>query len=235
MVTTDGAVPPTKSRQALRWSDRILGPRVPTAELRRHHRRFVLPAWLFGAAAVLLIASVFLPYWRLDLQAPQYPKGLRVRAYVNRMVGDVEEITVLNQNIGLPPLTAAATLERSVSMIAALVLAGLLLAGWRVRSRWVVVLAAPALLFPFAFLADLQFWLWKYGHSLNPAAPLSHAVGAFTQPVLGPAKVAQFHTLALPDIGLVLALCTSALTLAGLWAHRRAFKPLYDAMAATHS
>ena len=50
---------------------------------------------------------------------------------------------------------------------------GLLLAAVYIHSRWVVPLVLPALLFPFVFLADLQFWLWNYGHSLDPRAPLA--------------------------------------------------------------
>jgi len=230
MAMSDGTARRHTMRVGLR--DRLLGPRVPAPEALAHRRRYARPVWCFTGAAFLLVVSIFLPYWRMDLHAPQYPQGLHVRAYVNRMVGDLHELEGLNRYVGLPSLTAAASFERSVSVAAALVLAGLLLAGLLIHSRWVVVLALPALLFPFGFLADLQYWLWKYGHGLDPKAPLSHAVGSFTQPMIGVAKVAQFHTLALPDVGLLLALGASGLTALGLWYHRRAFKPLYDAMVA---
>lgn len=210
--------------------DRILGPRVPPEELHLHARRYRLPAMLFAAAALVLIVSMLLPYWILRLEAPQFPDGLTVRAYVNRLEGDVEILEGLNHYVGLPSFDHGAVLERSVSVIAIVVLAGLLLAGLFIHSRWVVIFALPALLFPAAFVADLQFWLWKYGHSLDPKAPLANAVGEFTPPIFGPAKIAQFRTLALPGPGLVLAVGASVLVAVGLWYHRKAFKPLLERM-----
>ena len=90
--------------------------------------RFRLPTLLLGAAGFLLVVSIFVPYWRLVLNAPQYPGGLEVTAYLNRLDGDVEEIDGLNHYIGMRPLGEAAQLERSLS-IAALTVIALLLVG----------------------------------------------------------------------------------------------------------
>ena len=49
----------------------------------------MIPTVLFIIAAVLLVISIFMPYWRLTLNAPQYPKGLTIQAYLNRLEGDV--------------------------------------------------------------------------------------------------------------------------------------------------
>ncbi|HHC09137.1 MAG TPA: cytochrome C [Actinobacteria bacterium] len=212
--------------------DRILGPRVPPEERAAHADTYRKPALFFGAAALLLMASMLLPYWILHLEAPQFPDGLTVQAYVNRLEGDVEILEGLNHYVGLPSFEHGAVLERTVSIAAITVLAGLLLAAFFIHSRWVVLLALPALLFPLIFLADLQYWLWKYGHSLDPRAPLADAVGEFTPPIFGPARIAQFHTLALPGPGLLLAFVASGLVAAGLWYHRKAFKPLIEQMDA---
>ncbi len=212
--------------------DRILGPPVPKDELAEHAPRYRKPMLFFGVAALLLVVSLFLPYWILKLQAPQFPDGLTVSAYVNRLEGDVEILEGLNHYVGMPSFEHGAVLERSVSIIAIIVLAGLLLAAFFIHSRWVVLLALPALLFPLAFLADLQFWLWRYGHSLDPRAPLANAVGEFTPPIFGPAKIAQFHTLALPGPGLILAFIASVLVGFGLYHHRKAYKPLLDRILA---
>ncbi len=212
--------------------DRILGPPVPKAELAQHADRYRKPSLFFGSAALLLMVSLLLPYWILRLQAPQFPDGLVVRAYVNRLEGDVQILEGLNHYVGMPSFEHGAVLERSVSIIAIVVLAGLLLAAFFIHSRWVVLLALPAVLFPLAFLADLQFWLWRYGHSLDPRAPLANAVGEFTPPIFGPAKIAQFHTLALPGPGLILATIASVLVGFGLYHHRKAYKPLLDRILA---
>jgi len=183
---------------------------------------------MFSGAALLLMVSLLLPYWVLNLTAPQFPKGLQIRAFVNRLEGDVVELEGLNHYVGLKSFEDAAVFERSIAIFAVIVFAGLLVGALLIHTRWVLLLVLPGLLFPLVFLADLQFWLWRYGNELDPRAPLAKAVGTFTPPVFGPAKIAQFHTLALPGAGLLLALVASVMIAVGLWFHRKAYKPLID-------
>jgi len=208
--------------------DRVLGPRIPTGELQTHWARYLLPTLLFAIAAILLVASLLQPYWRMTLHAPQYPKGLTVLAYVNHLEGDVKEIDGLNHYIGMRPLDEAATFERSISLIGIGVLALLILAAIYVHSRWAALLALPALLMPALFLLDLQYWLANFGQNLDPKAPLSSSIKPFIPPVLGEGKIAQFRTVAEPELGLWLACVASIVILIGLWFHRRAYKPLVE-------
>ncbi len=212
--------------------EKLIGPRVPEAEMRAHRGRYLLPTLLFAAAAILLLVSIFLPYWSLTLHAPQYPEGLRVVAKLNGISGDVREIDGLNHYIGMRPLGEAASFERSISLLGVLVVALLILASIFVHSRWAALLALPALLFPVIFLADLQYWLANFGQNLDPKAPLSSSVKPFIPPVLFEGHIAQFTTTATPGIGLWLAILASLLILAGLFFHRRAYKPLVDAETA---
>ena len=208
--------------------DRILGPRIPRTG--DHLERYRRPMMWFGTAAMLLFASLLFPYWTLRLAAPQFPGGLQIRAYVNRLEGDVVELEGLNHYVGLDSFDNGAVFERSIAVIAIIVMGTLLIAAFLIHSRWVVALALPALSFPLLFVADLQYWLWAYGHGLDPAAPLASAVGEFTPPIFGPAEIAQFDTLALPGPGLILAVVASACVARGLVLHRRAFKPLVEAL-----
>ncbi len=208
--------------------EQFIGPRVPENEWRANRIRYVIPTLLFAAAAVLLIVSIFWPYWRLTLHAPQYPKGLTVQAYLNRLEGDVFEIDGLNHYIGMRPLNEAAQFEREVSIIGVAALALLILAAIFVHTRWAALLALPALLFPAIFLADLQFWMANFGQNLDPRAPLSSSIKPFVPPVLFEGKIGQFRTWAEPDTGLYLAIAASVVILIGLYFHRRAYKPLVD-------
>ena len=208
--------------------DRILGPRVPRDLDENQRKAYRLPSKLFASAALVLMISMLLPYWRLELEAPQFPDGLVVEAYVNRLEGDVVELEGLNHYVGLRSFDEGAVFERSVAIAGIAGLAGLLLAGLYIHSRWVLVFTLPALLFPAFFIGDLQWWLWRFGHDLDPAAPFANAVGEFTPPIFGPAEIAQFDTLALPGPGLLLALGASVLIGFGLWHHRKAYKPLIE-------
>ncbi|WP_243664607.1 cytochrome C [Rhodothermus marinus] len=170
------------------WLDKIIGPRIPDSVLHRERRRFRRPTLLLGTAALLLLISIFFPYWRIRLFAPQYPGGLVAKVYVNRVEGDVREIDGLNHYIGMRPLEEAAQLERSLSIILIVAMALLVAGAIYVHSPWAAVLSLPALLYPLIFLADLYYWLWNFGTHLDPRAPLSSSVKPFVPPLLGEAR-----------------------------------------------
>lgn len=210
---------------------RLVGPRVPADATEAERWRYWLPTILLGLAALLLLVSLFLPYWKMTLLAPQYPGGLSVEVFVNRLTGDVTEIDGLNHYIGMRPLGEAAQLERTVSIAAIVILALLLLAAIFIHTKWAALLALPAILMPYLFLADMYFWMRDFGLNLDPTAPLSSAIEPFIPPILGEGKVGQFTTVASFEIGLLLAILASFLVIAGLVAHRRAYKPLVEGEA----
>jgi copper chaperone NosL len=207
----------------------IIGPRVPQDEIIRHGLRYGLPNLLLMAARVLLLVSLFFPYWRMHLEAPQYPGGLRVQAYVNHLEGDVAEIDNLNHYIGMRPLEEAAQFERAASVWLIIAMVLLVEGAAFIHNRWAALLAAPAVLFPAFFLADLYLWLNHFGQNLDPDAPLSASVKPFTPPLLGVGTVGQFRTIASAGEGLILAAAAAGITLVALYFHRRAYKPLVEA------
>jgi hypothetical protein len=211
--------------------EKIVGPRTPEENQAEDRFRYRLPIIFFLIAALLLIASIFFPYWKMTLQAPQYPNGLSVQAYIYKLTGDVGEIDGLNHYIGMRPLGEAAQLERSLSIVAVSVLSLLLVAAIFIHSKYSVLLALPAILYPFIFLGDMYFWLRNFGLNLDPAAPLSNAIKPFVPPILGVGKLAQFVTIAQVQTGFYLALMASIFILIGLYFQRRAYKPLVDSQA----
>jgi len=175
----------------------------------------------FIAAGVFLLASLVLPWWQFKVVAPQYPKGLKLTVYVNRVEGDVREINLLNHYIGMKPLDKAAQVERKVSVpgIAAIVL--LLFVASFSRCKLSVLLSLPALLLPFVFAADLFFWLWHYGTHLDPEAPIR--LKPFIPKLIGVGKIAQFQTQANFLPGFYLSAIASALIIAGYLVRFRSY------------
>lgn len=212
---------------------KFVGPRTPAEVDEEERIRYRLPSLLFTIAALILFVSIFFPYWKMTLMAPQYPGGLEVQVYVNRMTGDVGEIDGLNHYIGMRPLDEAAQLERSVSIAAITILALLLLAAIFIHTRWAALLALPAVLMPYLFLADMYFWMRNFGMNLDPTAPLSSAIDPFVPPIWGEGLVGQFRTIADFQIGIYMAFLAGFLIIAGLYFHRRAYKPLVDRLEAT--
>lgn len=210
----------------MKENELIFGPRIPKDTWEKQRRRFVLPSLILAAAAAILFTSIFFPYWKITLFAPQYPSGLEANMYVNRLSGDIAEIDGLNHYIGMKPLGEAAVLERTLSVIIIIGLALLLAAAVYVHSPFALFLCIPAVLYPVFFLADLYFWMRTFGTNLDPHAPLSKAIKPFVPPILGEGKIAQFSTIATWEIGLYMSIAASVLILIGLYFHRRAYKPL---------
>jgi copper chaperone NosL len=207
---------------------RIIGPRAPSEKLTVHRMRYLWSTLCLAGAAILIIISVFMPYWSLVLHAPQYPQGLVVHAFLNHLDGDVREIDGLNHYIGMRPLDEAAQFEKSISIFAIGALALLVLAATFIHSPWSALLALPAILLPAAFLADLYYWLSNFGQNLDPTAALSSAIDPFTPTILGEGIIGQFKTVGYADLGLLVASAASILILVGLYLQRRAYKPLAE-------
>ena len=209
-----------------------MGPRIPLDPHARQGMRYHWPAVFLSLARMSILVSLFLPYWHMTLEAPQYPDGLNVTAFINRLTGDITEIDGLNHYIGMRPLEEAAQLERSLSVVMLLALMLLVEGAVHVHSKWAALLAMPAILFPPFFLLDLHLWMSHFGQNLDPTAPLSNAIKPFTPPVLGVGMIGQFKTIASPGAGLILASIGSVLSVIGLFFHRRAFKPLHEQASA---
>ena len=182
-----------------------------------------LPVSLKILAAILLLVSMAFPYWRLVLEAPQYPQGLQMRVFVNRLTGDedptlddVREIDGLNHYIGMKSLYTAARIERAIAIPAVIVMAILIVVSAFWRSRWAWVLTLPAITFPFIFLLDLFLWMRNYGQNLDPYAPLSSAIKPFTPPIIGEGVIGNFRTIAYVQLGWMIAVGGGVLIIVAL-------------------
>jgi len=152
----------------------------------------------------LQIASFSQPWWSIKLYAPQYPKGLRIIIALTGVSGDAKEVDILNHYIGMESLTKAAVLERQaaaygIAALAVLVVVVMLLAGKKLGK----LLGAVGFAFPFAFLADSFYWMYRFGHHMNPEAPIR--LPPFTPELFGNGKIGQFMTFAEPMLGFWLA------------------------------
>lgn len=206
--------------------EKIIGPRTPHELSEEDRQKFRLPGILLGIAAFLLLVSIFFPYWGMTLKAPQYPGGLKVQVFVNRMEGDVREIDGLNHYIGMRPLDDAAQLERSLSFIVIAALVLLTLAAMFIRSPWTLLLSLPAILWPLIFLGDMYYWMRHFGLNLDPKAPLSSSIKPFVPPIFGSGFIGQFETIATFHLGIWMAFLASILILVGLYYQRKIYRPL---------
>src|SRR3989338_8344101 len=117
-------------------------------------REFIVKICL-GISLTVLILSFFLPYWKLRVVAPQYPKGLDITLYLNRVEGDTHEIDILNHYIGMRSLQKAAPLERSIAVPGFIVACLFLLSAVFLRYQFSIFFVIPAVILPTFFALDL--------------------------------------------------------------------------------
>ncbi len=151
------------------------------------------------AATGLFVLSLELPVWHLKMEAPQYQKeeALRVRVYPGRMGGDLREIRVLNQYIGVhipEKLPELRWLPLALLAAAGLGLAGSLAPG-AYRSRTLLAAAALLSLTMLGSAALAQKQMHAIGHNRDQHTVLK-GIKDFTPPLLGTVKIANFEITA---------------------------------------
>ncbi len=170
-------------------------------------RRLVQRWGIVGATIGALGAftySLLLPWWHFWLFAPQYPKGLELVVSLTGVRGDVAEVNELNHYIGMKHLDQAAIFERHIAFWAVAVLGAEVLVLMLSQGRRLYALSATlAATFPIGFVADSWYWLYRFGHELDPHAAVH--IKAFTPQLFGTGKIGQFETFASPELGFLLA------------------------------
>ncbi len=156
---------------------------------------------LVAFASLALIAVYFLPAWRIDLFAPQYPEGLSMHIWINRITGDVDIINGLNHYIGMKRITVEMFPEfKYLSYVVAFfMLFGLIVAitgNRKMLLAYIILTIIGGLL----VLYDLYRWGYEYGHDLDPTAPIKIEGLSYQPPVLGHKRLLNFDAYSFPDI-----------------------------------
>ena len=169
-------------------------------------------------ASLSLIGLFFLPLWRVQLVAPQYPEGLGMRISINSIRGvtvyDLDNINGLNHYIGMQRITPDAIPELRLMpwILGALIATGLMVA--------LIGRRAPLYgWFAGFFLASagglVDFWRWEYdyGHDLDPTAAIRIPGASYQPPLLGAKKIMNFTAASWPHVGGIAAFVSLGLVL----------------------
>lgn len=157
---------------------------------------------LLLVCGLLLIPVLFVPLWRIDLQAPQYPEGLKLLIYPDKLAGNVDIINGLNHYIGMKTLHTEDFFEFTllpyiIGFFALLFMITAIIA----KRKWLYVLFF--LFVGFGVLAIYDFWRWEYnyGHNLNPEAAIIVPGMAYQPPLIGFKQLLNFGAYSIPDTG----------------------------------
>lgn len=151
---------------------------------------------------VLLVSSVFVPMWRIELSAPQYPEGLVLQLHTNKIGGDVEIINGLNHYIGMKTLHKEDFIEFTVlpyiiSFFALCALVVVVIA----KKKGLYALFISFILFGILAGVDFYRWNYEYGHNLDPNAAIRVPGMSYQPPLIGYKQLLNFGAYSIPDIG----------------------------------
>ena len=157
--------------------------------------------------AVLLIGVAYVrPLWHIALEAPQYPEGLGMYIWADKITGekpqDLNSINGLNHYIGMKEIVPESIPELRWMpwLLAGLAGLGTLAAATgsrKVLAIWVALFALLAV----AGLADFWKWGYEYGHDLDPTAAIRVPGMAYQPPILGSRQLLNFRAHSWPSLG----------------------------------
>ena len=151
---------------------------------------------------LLFIASLFLPLWRIELDAPQYPEGLTLQLHANKIGGDVAIINGLNHYIGMATLHTENFFEFTIlpyifGTLALFAFALIIIN----KKKAVLIYFITYVLFIILSAIDFYRWNYEYGHNLDPNAAIIVPGMAYQPPLLGFKQLLNFGAYSIPDVG----------------------------------
>ncbi len=162
---------------------------------------------VFMLISVLLLSLTYLfPLWKIDLTAPQYPEGIGLRIWLNKITGlnefDLDNINKLNHYIGMKTIEpdSIPELKKMPYIILFFILFGiitLLINKKFFTASWLISL----LIIVAIGLYDFYLWEYDYGHNLNPSAPIKVPGMYYQPPLIGTKQLLNMRTTSQPDLG----------------------------------
>lgn len=165
-----------------------------------------IPSVIMAVAGLLLLALFIFPLWRVTLLAPQYPDGVHLYIYINKIggkePGTLQNINILNHYIGMKPIVPESIPELTYLpiIILAFSLSALIVAFF--NNKWLYL--SWVLLFSIGCLIGLyDFYLWEYdyGHNLASNAPMKFEDTSFQPPLIGTKVLLNFVAKSFPHTG----------------------------------
>lgn len=184
---------------------------------------------LVALAAVLVGVAYLQPLWHIGLVAPQYPEGLGMYIWADRITGekphDLQSLNGLNHYIGMKAIVPESIPELRFmpAILGGLVILGLA-AAVAGRRRYLVAWTGAFALTALAGLADFWRWGYDFGHDLDPTAAIKVPGMSYQPPLIGTKQLLNFQATSWPGAGgwaLILALTLTVVLCLFAWRRGR--------------
>lgn len=184
---------------------------------------------LLVIASLMLLITFFVPLWKIDLNAPQYPEGLGLRIWLNEIGGykpnDLQSINGLNHYIGMKEIVPESIPELRIMpfIIAFMILFGLMNAiiGKKILPKiWITSFIIVGII----GLIDFYLWGYDYGHNLNPNAPIKVPGMSYQPPLIGSKQLLNIDAVSLPASGVYIIFASLIITALAIYYNSNKFR-----------
>ena len=163
---------------------------------------------LMVLGVISLYLVFFAPLWQIFLDAAQFPGGLRLYIWVDKLSGDegegdiIANINILNHYIGMKKIdeNSIPELKYFPKVIYAMMGLGLIAVflnrSWSYGTWFGLILVLGIL-----GIYDFYLWLYDYGHDLDPKAPIKVPGMSFMPPLFGEKNLLNFYVTSYPRLG----------------------------------
>ena len=187
-----------------------------------------LNRWLVLLAAVLMVAVYFLPMWYISLEAPQYPEGLSMYIWINKVSGgtqyDLQNINLLNHYVGMKEIVSSSIPELLfMPYVLLYMIFGAVVTFILPRLYMIGLGIVNLLLVAIAGLADFWRWEYNYGHELNPEAAIIVPGMSYQPPLLGCTQMLNINACSLPSAGAIILFVAVTILVYIIWAERKVY------------
>lgn len=157
---------------------------------------------LVAFASLLMIVAFFVPFWQIQMWAPQYPEWLHMKIWLHKITGDIDIINGLNHYIGMKYIKVEMFPEFKIMPY---ILAGIIAFGLfaSINGRRAMVWAFLMVLILTGTVGLVDFYLWghDYGHNLDPTAAIQVPGMSYQPPLIGTKELLNFIAYSAPDVG----------------------------------
>lgn len=165
-----------------------------------------LPKILFIFGAILLLGTFLSPIWRITLEAAQYPTGITMYIWINKISGNepgtLQNINILNHYIGMKMIEPESIPELKYfpKVIIGMALLGIvfgLINNKKLFLTWGMIIIILGIL----GIYDFYLWEYDYGHNLADDAAIKIPGQTYQPPLFGSKMLLNFNAISYPHYG----------------------------------
>ncbi|NNF01269.1 MAG: hypothetical protein HKN22_01150 [Bacteroidia bacterium] len=161
---------------------------------------------LFITAGAVLLLLFHFPLWRITLLAPQYPDGVTLLIYINKIggaeEGTLQNINILNHYVGMKPIVPESIPELVYFPWVTIAFTVLAVIAAAIHKKWLYITWVSLLIVGISLgIYDFYLWEYDYGHNLDPKAPMVFEDQTYQPPLIGRKTLLNFVALSYPHVG----------------------------------